>query len=194
MTQTQDSGLVKRGLALLALMTALVLVLLSILFQRTAPTLPAASNHPELQVAALVRSEAGFPAAISWAALFQSADALPSSPGWEVRYNAARTWALLGLADVPWNIFLEMLDEHRQMRNFRAELHDGKIVPDEARARETVLIALKAIAEWHRKQTPKNQEVPPDLAKVYAAVANLADSPFISLKTEAAKTRQTFFR
>ena len=35
----------------------------------------------------------------------------PSTPGWEVRYNAATTLARRGSAAVPWALLREMLDE-----------------------------------------------------------------------------------
>jgi hypothetical protein len=79
------------------------------------------------------------------------------------------------------------------MHNFRVQLQDGSVVPDEAAARLTVVYALKAIAEWHKKQASR-QEVPPALAKVYAAVDKLADSPIMEIKTQVENTRQVFFR
>lgn len=190
----QDSGLVKRGLVLLALMSALVVVLLTIVLQRNPGTVPSAGTRADLGAGTLLQVSAPFPASVAWAGLYQTAEALPSPPGWEIRYNAAATLARLGKANVPWPILQEMLDEERQMRNFRVQLQDGKNVPDESAARTTMLVALRAIAEWHRKQASGDREVSAELAKVYAAVDRLAQSPLISLKTEAEKTRKTFFR
>ncbi|MBI3407927.1 MAG: hypothetical protein HY040_06170 [Planctomycetes bacterium] len=189
---SQDSALVKRGLVLLALISTLVIVLLIILLQRPTVSAPAAKGRPELLVAAVVAPSANFPASVSWINLVQAAEALPSPAGWEIRYNAARTLALRGSDQVPWDVFLEMLDENRQMCNYRVELQDGKVVPDETAARQNMLIAVRAIAQWHKKHD--KQEVSTDLARVYAAVDGLAGSPILEIKAQAEKTRATFFR
>jgi hypothetical protein len=189
----QDSGLVKRGLLLLALMSALVVVLLTIMFQRSGPGLPASVDRPELLAAVLVRSDASFPAAVSWSGLYRFGEAFPSAPGWLIRYNAAGALARRGSDNVPWDVLREMLDESRQMHNFRVQLRDGRLVPDEAAARLTVLSALKAIAEWHKKQTA-GKEASPELAPVYAAVNKLAGNPVMEIKSQAENTRKLFFK
>jgi hypothetical protein len=189
----EDTGLVKRGLLLLALMSALVIVLLIIMFQRGGPAVPKTPNRPELYAADIVRVGVPFPAALSWPTLHALGEALPSTPGWEVRYNAVAAITRLGFADVPWPILEEMLDENRQMRNFRVQLQDGKEVPDEAAARLTLLSALRALTDWHKKQTEK-REVTRDQARVYAAVDRLYESPILEIKTQADRTRKTFFR
>jgi len=85
-----------------------------------------------------------------------------------------------------------MLDEKRQMRNFRVQLDDGRTVPDEAKARETVLLALRALADWHHKQ--KNG-VPSEVkTTIYPLVDQLATSPVAQLKVQAENTRSTFAR
>lgn len=190
---SQDTGLIKRGFGLLALISAIVLTLLVILLQSPSPTAPRAKNRPELLVGDLIVPAASFPGAISWPNLFQAVQALPSAPGWEIRYNAARTLALRGSAQVPWDVFLEMLDENRQMCNYRVTLQDGSVVSDETAARQNMLIALRALGAWHKKQQGK-QEVSADLTRVYAAVDRLAGSSVLELKTLAEKTRETLFR
>ncbi len=189
---TQDTGLVKRGLFLLVLMSGLVIVLLVIMFQRVAPTLPVAAGRPELLAATLVRSDTAFPAGVAWADLYEIGEAFPSSPGWQIRYNAAGSLARRGSPQVPWPVLLEMLDEDRQMHNFREQLPDGRLVPDETAARMTMIYALRAIGEWHKKQASK--EVSPELAKVYVAVDKLANSPVMEVKTQAANAQSLFFR
>lgn len=192
----EDTGLVKRGLALLLLMSVLVVVLLLAMFQRTSPTLPAASVRPETHAAALVRVVAPFPGSIAWPALFQVGELMPSPRGWEIRYNAAQALARRGSDNVPWDTIREMLDEAQQLRNFRARLQDGRDVPDEAAARGTVLTALRAVAEWHRKQAQKDLSatVKEQLLPVYAAVDKLSESPIVELKAQAENARKLFFR
>ena len=192
--QVQDSGLVKRGFFLLALMVGLVAVVLVILFQRPGAATPHTLQRPELLAASLVRFDVTFPGSIGWSTIAQLGEAFPSAEGWRIRYNAATTLARRGSDQVPWPIFLEMLDEDRQMRNFRAQLQDGSAVPDEAAARLTVVTALKAIGQWHKKQANGNKEKSPELAHVYAAVDKLASSPIMEVKMQAENTKQTFFQ
>jgi pimeloyl-ACP methyl ester carboxylesterase len=188
--------LIRRGLLLLALMSGLVVVVLTILFQRPRQALPVGESQPELYSGALVSSAAFYPASLSWAALYQVGADLPSAPGWEIRYNAAWALARLGSDKIPWPLFREMLDEKRQMRNFRAQLEDGRTVPDEAKARETVLIALRSLADWHAKQKElQRTQVPVEVQTgVYPLVDQLAASPIAQLKFQAEKTRSTFIR
>ena len=70
-------------------------------------------------------------------------------------------WHDAAVRSVPWPVLLEMLDEDRQMHNFREQLPDGRLVPDETAARMTMIYALRAIGEWHKKQASK--EVSPEL-------------------------------
>lgn len=192
---SQDSGLVKRGLLLLAGMTVLVVIVLTILFQRPQQNLPAAEARREGIVTALILPGVAYPAALSWGTVADLGQQLPSATGWEIRYNAASALARLGSARIPWALFREMLDEKRQMRNFRARLDDGRDVPDEAKARETVLSALRAVADWHLKQKEAAPAaVSDDRATVYALVTELTASPIVQLKVEAEKTRATFPR
>jgi hypothetical protein len=188
----QDNGLVKRGLFLLALMATLIVVVLSVVFQRPATSLPAFASRPELTAALLARPDVPFPGAVDWPALVQIAETFPSRAGWQIRYNAAGALARRGSPNPPWGVLLEMLDEDRQMHNFRVQLHDGKVVPDEAAARMTMINALRAIADWHKKH--EKRDVSPELAKVYATVDKLAANSIMDVKTQAENTRQLFFR
>jgi hypothetical protein len=188
---SQDSGLIRRGLMLLALMTALVVVVLSILFQRPRQALPEEQARTELFATTLFTPMAGYPASLSWVGLYQVGQELPSAPGWEVRYNAAWALARMGSNQLPWRLFHEMLDEKRQMRNFRVSLENGRTVPDEAKARETVLMALRALADWNAKQKELGRTAGKSLDRdaVQVQVEQLATSPVMQIKLQAEKTR-----
>ncbi|MFO0966705.1 MAG: hypothetical protein U0793_14120 [Gemmataceae bacterium] len=184
----QDSGLVKRGLILLVAIGGLVVVVLWIIFQRPGQPTPAPARQPEPIVAGLVAAQGnGAGGDLVFVALL--ADQLPSRPGWEVRYNAAASLARLGSDQTPWATLAEMLDERQQMLNFRVRLDDGRIVPDEAAARLTVLNALRSVKQWYEKQsapgTPDAEQ-----AKVNAAIARLAESAVVELKKQAEETRE----
>jgi hypothetical protein len=190
----QDTGLVKRGFLLLAAISALVIVVLLIIFQRAVPTATPSVERPELLTTGLVRTGVTFPGAVAWRDIYKIGEAFPSAAGWKIRYNAAGALARRGSADVPWDTLLEMLDEQRQLRNFRVQLQDGQVAADEAAARLTMIYALRAIADWHKKQQERAKEVPPELTRVYAAVDKLAGSPVMEIKAQAENTRHTFFR
>jgi hypothetical protein len=184
----QDSGLIKRGLCLLAAIGVLVAVVLWIIFQRPVQTLPPETKQPEPLVASLVASP--LTPAVDWAALALLTDKLPSNPGWDTRYNAVASLARLGSDKVPWGALAEMLDEDQQMRNFRIRLASGKIVPDEAAARLTMINALKAIKQWHEKQPLGKMSPSAEQTRVYAVVDQLAQSPVVELKKQAEETRE----
>jgi hypothetical protein len=157
-----DSGFVRRGFLMLGGMAILVGIVLAILFWKPAP-LPT-----EIPV---------------------DLPAEPSAPGWQVRYNAAIALARRGSAQTPWPILREMLDENQQLKNFMdPEAGAKKDEPDEAAARSTVLEALKAVAEWHRKQSGAIG-ITPGMRSVYAQVDRLAEKP--TYKAEADRTRET---
>jgi len=193
----EDKGLVLRGLILLALIGGLVTFVLALLFwrpqeQTTTREQPAETCIP---YAAVPMTFAGFPSGISWPALSQLGETLPSAPGWGIRYNAAATLARLGSAHVPWPLICEMLDEKLQMRNQRVRLPDGATVADEAAARAFVIAALHAVSAWHDKQKKTATfVVEPDLAVVYKVVDTLADSPVEEVKVLANQVRGKFFR
>lgn len=167
MTQTEDTGFVKRGLLLLTGMTCLGLVVLGIVLYR--PERP----MPELP---------------------KDLPADPSSPGWQIRYNAAIALARRGSEHVPWKVVAEMLDEKQQFRNFSSVVADGREIPNEVNARRTILQTLEAVRDWHRKHAEHKEKPSPELETVYARVDRLAQSPIVELRAQAEATRQMFFR
>ena len=108
----------------------------------------------------------------------------PSGRGWEIRYNATVALARRGSARTPerFNVLAEMLDEGTQLRNFRTRLQDGHDVADVSGARSTILNALKAIAEFHRRRPDS------DVSPLSAAIAKLTTSPNPDLRLEAERT------
>ena len=189
--QQEDKGLVYRGLILLTLIGVLVLILLGILFWRPQPVRTVeSSTPPEYRVPLLIApSISSFPSDVAWLALWDFADHAPSTPGWEIRYNAAATLARRGSNAVPWQLIAEMLDERQQMRNNRVRQPDGRDSYDEAVARATTLNALRAIAAYNEKIGNDKSTMP---ATVRGRVEKLAQSPAIELKLQAEKTRATF--
>ncbi len=192
----EDTGLVLRGLLLLSAIGVLVLIVLTILFWRPQTTPMSAERPSEYDIVAVVTPDAAsFPSGISWAALVQLAETMPSAPGWDIRYNAAATLARRGSDKVPWHLIREMLDLKHQMRNNRVRLPDGRDVYDEASARATTLSALRAVAAWHEKRREdKKRDTPAELAAVHAAVDRLTQSPFVEVKVQAEKARVAFSR
>jgi hypothetical protein len=192
----ENQGLALRGLILLAVIGGLVTLMLGFMFWQSHTPPPTLVAPPEHQIPSLAAPNVGaFPSGISWYAIYQLGETMPSAPGWEVRYNAATTLARRGSAAVPWALLREMLDEKLQMRNYRVRHADGRDVYDEAAARANTVRALKALAVWHEKRkAEQNLEVPSDLAEIYAMVDKLATSPFVELKIQAEKARGSFFR
>jgi hypothetical protein len=169
MNKPDDSGFVKRGFLMLGAMTLLVLVVIGIIIYRPAQVMPTVP--------------ADLPAE-------------PSKPGWQIRYNATVALARRGSDKVPWNVLREMLDEKQQLKNFPIPLPDGRELPDEAAARAVMITGLKAVAEWHQKQTEKQvkPEVTAAMKDVYAQVDRLAASPIVELQIRAKKTQESFLR
>ena len=190
MAKDAGSALVQRGLLLLAVMTALVIAVWAMLMRGRRQEIPTEPQQPELPAALIGSANAGL-SGISWVSVGQMRETLPSPRGWEVRYQAATILARRGSSHVPFDILAEMLDENRQMRNRRAKLQDGREVPDEAAARGTVLIALKALTEWHKHKDAVDAVGQNDagLQRVYAAIDQLTHSANLVVKTEAEKTR-----
>ena len=187
----QESGLWKRGLLLLGLVAALAVVVLYAVFRRPGQEAPDEAVRIEPVVLVVGSPAGGLPGALSWAGLYQLGDLLPSSKGWEIRYNATLALARRGSPHVRLDVLREMLDEPKQMRNFRTTLQDGRNVPDQVAARRTVLNALKAVRDWYshpeavRAVGPDN----PQLQMVRAAIDRLADDPNPVLSAEARNTR-----
>jgi hypothetical protein len=192
-------------------------VVLFIALRRPAQEMPAERPQPQWLALLGAAPQASFPANLAWAGLPELSNALPSAPGWQIRYNAVRTLALRGSARLPLNIMREMLDEERQMRNWRAVLVDGKLmsleeyekylqkrnrptvladgreVADEDAARQMVLISLRSLTRWHQHGDAVHaieQNNPSALAQVYQAVERLTHSPNLVVRTEAQKTQQ----
>src|SRR5947209_1182208 len=95
--QHQETGLYRRGLLLLALVgTVAVVVLVLILRGTGGQDVPDEGVRPEPLIPLVGSPQAGFPGGLSWGALYQLAEALPSPPGWEVRYNATVALARRG--------------------------------------------------------------------------------------------------
>src|SRR3989442_1078381 len=113
-----DKGLVIRGLVLLTLISGLVVFVLALLFWRPQePARPITSDMlPECYISAVVvPALSHYPAGVSWGAVYELGNRLPSAPGWVIRYNAATTLARRGSASVPWHLIREMLDEKQQL-------------------------------------------------------------------------------
>ena len=192
----EDKGLVLRGLILFTGIGVIVAIVLGIIFWRAPTTPPTLASPPEHQIPAVILPQLGaYPSGVPWVALASLRDTMPSAPGWNIRYNAATSYARRGSSSVPWHSIREMLDEKQQMRNQRIRLEDGRDVYDEAAARAYVLSALKAIAAWHEKRKAEGKtDVPPELREIYTIVDGLAESPFVEMKLQAEKARATFFR
>jgi hypothetical protein len=187
----QSSGLTQRGLLLLGLMVAIVVAVWAIFLRTPRQAVPPERPRAEPLIGLLLSPGAPFPATISWAAAGQLAEALPSARGWEIRYTAAITLARRGSANVPFDTLSEMLDEQRQMANRPVKLKDGRVVPDEAAARQTVLAALKAVTEWH-KHTDAVKQVGsdnPGLKRVYGGINRLTRSDNLVVRKEAESVR-----
>jgi hypothetical protein len=192
----EDRGLVLRGLILLGAISLLVAGVLGFIFWRGKTPPPSVDVPPEHFVSSVVTPPLGdFPAGISWYAVLQLGETMPSAPGWEVRYNAATTLARRGSDAVPWPLLEEMLNEKLQMRNYRVRNADGRDVYDEAAARANMVSALRAVAAWHEKRKEQSNRVaPPELLAIYVTVDGLASSDIAELRSQAEKARSTFFR
>ena len=117
---------------------------------------------------------------------------LPSSPGWGTRYNATISLASRGSTKVPFDVLAQMLDEDQQMRNFRVPLSDGKEVANEYNARRTVLLGLKAFADWQKhKEAVQAVGHNPELQRVYAAIDKLTASTNEVVRKEAESVKKT---
>lgn len=117
----------------------------------------------------------------------------PSSPpGFEVRYNAVIALARRGSDkikdDHAWDTLKEMLDENQQLRNFKHELPNKQKVSDPGAAHLTIITALKAIDELHRRRPDM------DLSGLKPAVDKLSHSNNLAISTEAKRTQQLLDR
>ena len=191
---TKSSDIVMRGLVLLALMVMLAFAGFAIFFRKPSQPPTAVKMDVRTMAATLVQIQPapGFPAALG--PLFAVADELPSTPGWRIRYQAVCTLAHRGSSKVRWDIYRELLDEHRQFCNFREQLKDGREVIEESRARQMILRGLADLATWHNKQDDSKKVPSPQLLEVYRAVDKLAQSSVPELSNQAQKTKATFFK
>jgi hypothetical protein len=118
-------------------------------------------------------------------ALAQSPDSAEDrTPVLEVRYNAAVALARRGSDRARLDLLDEMLDPERQLQNFRLKGKDGADRPDEATARTTVVNALRAVAELHRRRPGR------DLSALRPVVERLARCDDGALRAEAEHTLQ----
>lgn len=113
-----------------------------------------------------------------------AAPGVRSAPGWEIRYNATLALAQRGSSKLRLGLLEEMLDEDQLRRNIRTKLNDGREVPNEGAVQETVIAALKAVAELHRKNPALS------LTELNEPLEKLEQSPNLVVRTEAKKTRQ----
>jgi len=185
-----DTNIVRRGLFLLALVGTLAGTVLVIMLRRQGRAEPASVTRVETLAPSLVVPATGFPASLTWATIYQLGDALPSAPGWEIRYTATRVLALRGSPKIPLDNLCEMLDEGRQLRNFQVKLDSGKFIADEAAAQQEVLVALKAVAEWHNHEDAVQAvgQDNPQLQRLYSAVEKLKHSANNVIRTRARET------
>jgi hypothetical protein len=121
------------------------------------------------------------------------ANVQPSSKGWQIRYNATVALLVKGSTHIPFQQLLEMLDENKQLKNFRVKLQNGKDVADETGARKTILNALKAVTEWQQKRGQASSARGDNWNRVYAAIKSLAETnPNPVVRKEALRAQQSF--
>ncbi|MBY0526807.1 MAG: hypothetical protein K2R98_25670 [Gemmataceae bacterium] len=111
--------------------------------------------------------------------------AMGKTSGWEIKYTATVGLARRGsdLIKERFDVLNDMLDEDLQLANCRTKTKEGQEIADEQAAKSTVVNALKAIAELHRKRPDM------DLSKLTPAIDKLTQSQNPVLKTEAERTR-----
>jgi hypothetical protein len=130
-----------------------------------------------------------------------SSELAPSRPGWGVRYDATLALARRGSDRIKDQVrldeFREMLDEEQQLRNFTKFPDDPPLpgqpphktaVTDAAGAYNTVITALKVMAELHRKRPDLNLcQLDPEIGQ---QLDKLAQSSNPAVRREAERTRQ----
>ncbi len=192
-TNKDESGLVQRGLILFAGLALIAGVILFIIFSQPGEKKTKPQNLQAHHLAVLAVSPTNsFPGNLPWAPLVQILDAMPSSKGRDIRYNATIALARRGSEKLNFAVLLEMLDEKKQMLNFQEETKDGTIVVNETKARRTVILALKAFSAWH-KQNEGNKKFganSADLININRAVDQLTKSSNPVVRTEAERLRK----
>lgn len=184
---SDNTGMVQRGLFLFLLLAAIGSVTLFAVFYR--PTeIRKTPPHSEYNLAMIRGAGVGFPASLNWAAVHELGAALPSPPGWPVRYNAVRGLANRGSPQLPLATLAEMLDEQQQIRN-NIVVQDGKSYVNEANVQMIVVNALEAVRIWHKHADAVAAvgRDNPELKKVYRAVERLRESN-ARISTEAKET------
>ena len=110
-----------------------------------------------------------------------------------IQEDIKRYLAAIGSKKVRLDLLAEMLDEPKQLKNFRARLKDGRDVPDENGARSAIVTTLKAVVSWHKKLDVRHalRDNTQDLDRVYGAMRKLAEkSPSIVLRNDAKRALQ----
>ena len=115
----------------------------------------------------------------------------PSVEAREIRYNAVLALLYRGSPRVTdegvWDVLTEMVDENQQLQTFQTHAGDGPTVPDETGARMTVIGALRAVRELHKKRP----EI--DLSGLKAPLEKLKESTNATVRTEAGQAVQALF-
>lgn len=107
---------------------------------------------------------------------------LVKKPGFRVQANATVALARMGSNKVRLDMLQTMLDQEELRGIFVVQSRkSGKEQPDEAVVIETMLNALKAVAELHRKNAAL------DLSSLRPALDKLAHSPNPAVSTEAGR-------
>jgi hypothetical protein len=110
--------------------------------------------------------------------------AVTKTPGLRVRFNAAVALARRGSPKVNLFLLKDMLDPAYLQNELRVRPKAGPDQPDPASASQTLVTALQAVAELHRRR-PET-----DLSDLRPAIDALAADPNPVLREEAEKTRQ----
>jgi hypothetical protein len=189
----EGKGLIQRGLLLVAGLSVLAVVVLSILLNRPGGGAAPKQTVPPQWFGLLGNTDAvSFPGNVDWPALAEMPKVLPSGPGWEIRYNATLGLARRGSKHLPLKNVREMLDESQQMRNFRAPMEGGGSVPDEVAARRTILNTLEALVTWWQKLPADDRArvaQEPAMGEVRGELDRLTENPDQLLRSKAVQTR-----
>ncbi len=113
----------------------------------------------------------------------RESQAITKIPGLGVRYNATVALARRGSDKLRMGLLKEMLDEPLQLEYHLRVHKDGSKATDEATAYQTVITALQAVAELHRKQPRR------DFSQLSGAVDILCGSSNKAVQKEAKETR-----
>jgi hypothetical protein len=103
----------------------------------------------------------------------------------EVRYNATVAQARRGSDRVQLGLLKDMLDEQQLARTFYVKVKEGETGAskvDESAVRLTLISALRAIVELHRRQPDR------DLSSLIPAIEQLRQSKTLEFRTEAEQT------